>query len=189
MERAGNAETEKKRNAIPTSSNRAAVTEEPATTAAAVTEEQQQQEEQDNLPALEEQNLPEDDDDDKEESDPMLHAEGEAEQWALQLVDFVEARDIVEKMGEHGHDIGPALPTVDEVTNTILTTTKQNKPITLTDYSRGIEDEAGYIEGTVIKVDASEWMTCISGLPRGTILTSTQLNDATKWISTAPSNS
>eukprot|EP00978_Attheya_sp_CCMP212_P038269 scaffold188019_cov28-Attheya_sp.AAC.1 len=76
-------------------------------------------------------------------------------------------------MGEHGHDIGPALPTVDEVTNTILTTTKQNKPITLTAYySRGIEDEAGCIEGTAVKVDASEWMTCISGLPRGTILTS-----------------
>eukprot|EP00978_Attheya_sp_CCMP212_P021177 scaffold61599_cov49-Attheya_sp.AAC.2 len=96
----------------------AAAMEEPATTAAAATEEQQQQEEQDNLTALEEQNLPEDDDDDEEESDPMLHAEGETEQWALQLVDFVEARDIVEEMGEHGHDIGPALPTVDEVTNT-----------------------------------------------------------------------
>eukprot|EP00978_Attheya_sp_CCMP212_P029885 scaffold107878_cov51-Attheya_sp.AAC.2 len=167
----------------PAAATAAAATEEPATTAAAATEEQQQQEEQDDLPALEEQNLPEDDDDDdEEESDPMLHAEGEAEQWALQLVDFAKARDIVEEMGEHGHDIGPALPTVDEVTNTILTTTKQNKPITLTYYSRGIEDEAGYIEGTAIKVDASECMPCISGLPRGTILTSTQLNDATKWM-------
>jgi hypothetical protein len=157
--------------------------QEPATTTAAAATEEQQQQQQD-LPALEEQNLPEDDDDDdeEEESDPMMHAEGEAEQWALQLVDFVEARDIVEEMGENGHDIGPALPTVDEVTNTILTTTKQHKPITLTYYSRGIDDEAGYIEGTAVKVDAAEWMTCISGFPRGTIFTSTQLNDATKWM-------
>ena len=151
---------------------------EPATALAAATEEQQQQGEEGDLPELESL----ENSDEEEESDPMQHVEGEAEQLAMELVEFVEATTVIEELGEQPHDIGPALPTLDEVTNTILTTTKQNKPVTLTHYSRGIEDEDGYIEGTAIKVGASEWMTCINGLPRGTILTSTELSDATKWM-------
>ena len=110
--------------------------------AAAATTEQQQQDEalappaaeaeqledEEILPALEEQQEEEDDDFDMDhESDPMDHVEGETEQLAVMLVGFVEARTIVTEMNEHGHDVGTPIPTRDEITHTILTTTKQNK--------------------------------------------------------------
>jgi hypothetical protein len=150
------------------------------TLAVTTTEKQQQEEEEGDLPELESL------EDDEEESNHMQHVEGEAEQLAMELVEFVEARTVIEELGEQPHDIGPALPTLDEVKNTILTTTKQNKPVTLTYYSRGIEDEDGYIEGTAIKVGASECMTCINGLPCRIILTSMELTNSTKWMVRRP---
>jgi hypothetical protein len=165
--------------------------------AAAATTEQQQQDEalappaaeaeqledEEILPALEEQQEEEDDDFDMDhESDPMDHVEGETEQLAVMLVGFVEARTIVTEMNEHGHDVGTPIPTRDEITHTILTTTKQNKHVVITYYANGLEDEDSYVEGTAVKVGGSEWMTCVTGLPRGAIYSSTDLADATKWM-------
>jgi hypothetical protein len=131
--------------------------------------------EQDDLPALEAQL-------DDHESDPKEHAEGEVEQLVLMLVHFVDARTIVQEMAEHGHDVGTPQQTPDEITHTILTTTKLNKHVTLTYYENGIEDEDRYVEGTAVKVAGAEWLTCISGLPRGTISSTANLMDSTKWM-------
>jgi hypothetical protein len=116
------------------------------------------------------------------ESNPLQHAVGEEEELALQLVHFVEANTIVQEMEAQGHDIGPPQPTADEITDTIISTTKMNKPVTLTYYPHGIDHEDSYIEGTAVKVGASDWLVCITGFPVGTIKSSTELKDPSKWM-------
>eukprot|EP00978_Attheya_sp_CCMP212_P027956 scaffold95141_cov56-Attheya_sp.AAC.1 len=114
------------------------------------------------------------------ESNPLQHAVGEEEELALQLVHFVEANTIVQEMDAQGHDVGPPQPMADEITDTIVSTTKMNKAVTLTYYPHGIDHEDSYIEGTAVKVGASDWLVCITGFPVGTVKSSTELKDPSK---------
>eukprot|EP00978_Attheya_sp_CCMP212_P030036 scaffold109009_cov47-Attheya_sp.AAC.1 len=58
----------------------------------------------------------------------------------------------------------------------------KTKHVMLSYYKNGIEDEERYVEGTAVKVGGAEWLTCVTGLPHGTISTTTNLMDATKWM-------
>eukprot|EP00978_Attheya_sp_CCMP212_P024467 scaffold76826_cov29-Attheya_sp.AAC.1 len=106
---------------------------------------------------------------DDHESDHMDHAEGEVEQLLFKRWQNMDMTWLL----HYQHQMKSYTPSLQQ----------QNKhDVMLTYYKNGIEDEDRYVEGTTVKVGGAEWLTCVTGVPHGTISTTANLMDATKWM-------